>query len=130
MEEVSSCWCLSSLPSETLCNCVVFLGDNEVIFISAEFSWVYPSWRRRKTGQTLPFLLLASKSNLHIECVVCGKASLPLIPPWCCQWLSTSLGSRALFFPGNLYFPTSIVILMPLIIWGRGGNAFSKSFGT
>lgn len=42
MEEVSSCRCLSSLPSETLRNCVVFVGNNEVIFISDEISWAYP----------------------------------------------------------------------------------------
>lgn len=77
-----------------------------------EKSWANPA-------ASLLSLLLASKSNLHMEGAVSGGASLLLVPPSCCQWLSPSLGSRVVFFPVNLYFPTSIVILMPRISWGN-----------
>lgn len=67
----------------------------------------------------LPVSPAASRSNLHMEGAVSGGASLLLVPPSCCRWLYPSLGSRVVFFPVNLYFPTSIVILIPRISWGN-----------
>lgn len=107
-------------------NCVAFVGDNEVIFITAEISWSYPLWSR--TGQTL----------LPPSCLTCQPAkAICTWSAWCPEELASLLpippspaSSWPLPLAARFYlpsarclliciFPPAWWVLMPPISWGQ-----------
>lgn len=106
-----------------------------MIFITAEISWGDLWWRGRAGQALLPPSCLTCRPFAHeVRGVQTRCASLLPIPPSRCQRLAPSPGSRVLsaksMLPVKLHFPTSVVITdASYLLGGRGGYAFSKSFG-